>query len=111
MESVLLSPIRLDELEILIQKSVTKGLAENGVRNTQPLDEVLDIDEAAQLCKLKKNTIYDFVAKNKIPYTKPGKHLLFFRSDLMIWLASFKRNTGQDTAETEFLAANKNRIK
>ena len=54
-------------------------------------DEILTIDEVAELFKLKKSQIYYWVSDSKyidnpIPYMKVGKHLRFSRKALIKWM-------------------------
>lgn len=48
--------------------------------------EFMDIQEASNFLKLKVSTIYQFVDKNKIPFHKPTKKLLFKKSELVEWV-------------------------
>jgi excisionase family DNA binding protein len=48
--------------------------------------EFMDIQEASNFLKLKVSTIYQFVDRNKIPFHKPTKKLLFKKSELVEWV-------------------------
>lgn len=46
----------------------------------------LTIDQAAEVIRLAKSTVYGLVHRNKIPYHKSGKRVLFKKSELSEWL-------------------------
>jgi excisionase family DNA binding protein len=46
----------------------------------------LTVQQAADLIKLAKGTVYGLVHRNAIPYHKSGKRVLFKRSELESWL-------------------------
>ena len=59
-------------------------------------DEILTIDEAAALFKLKKSQFYYWVSESKyadnpIPFMKAGKHLRFSKRELIQWLKKKSR--------------------
>src|SRR5687768_8993103 len=78
---ILFSPIRIHELELLIENSVQRALQNIGI-NTQPstdADQWLDLNE---LCvylpdKPAKQTVYGWVHNSLIPYHKKSKKLFF----------------------------------
>jgi excisionase family DNA binding protein len=52
-------------------------------------EDFIKIEEAMQITKLKKNTIYKFTSLKKIPHHKQGgRFLLFKKSELETWLQS-----------------------
>jgi len=46
----------------------------------------LTVEQAADLLKLVKGSIYNLVHKNSIPFHKSGKRILFKRSELTKWM-------------------------
>ena len=50
--------------------------------------QFLTITELSELIKVKKSTIYDFVYRKKIPYTKVGNQLRFDTGLINAWLES-----------------------
>ena len=52
-------------------------------------DDVLDVRAAAQLLRLGRNTIYEMVARNKIPHRRFGRRIRFSRAAIMRWLDSW----------------------
>lgn len=59
-------------------------------------EEVLNAKQAADLLQIAMPTLYAKVSKRKIRFRKPGKHLIFYRSELMDYLNSGRRNTSQE---------------
>ena len=58
----------------------------------KPIDKILDVDQACELLKVTKITIYRKVKNNSIPHMKRGKRLLFSRIDLLKWLSQSSNN-------------------
>ena len=78
---------RIDEME------QTMGTA---VSNSDGFPEVMTMDEAASFLRMEKATLY---AKTKnIKHSKPGKHNLFLKTDLIEYL----KNNYVTTAEEQF---------
>ncbi len=46
-------------------------------------DEILTVDELAELLKVKTSWVYNGVFKKKLPYFKAGKHLRFIKSKVL----------------------------
>ncbi|MDJ1481753.1 helix-turn-helix domain-containing protein [Cytophagaceae bacterium YF14B1] len=103
MTDVLFSPIRLSDLEVLIEKSIRRVLAESNHNNES--DQWLDVDQAAEYTRSAKQTIYQQVHKSEIPHHKKGKKLYFLKSELDIWLKEGRRKTNAELSvdATKFL--------
>ncbi len=52
-------------------------------------DNVLDVEQAARLLRVGRNTIYELVGRNEIPHRRLGKQIRFSRDALMSWLGSW----------------------
>lgn len=95
MNDVLLSPLRLSELELLIEKSVTRALnkaTSPPVIGPAPDEEIpLTIAEASKFLGISKQTIYQNIAR--IPHKKRFGRLYFFRTQLTEYL-----NAGEGVA-------------
>ena len=63
--------------------------------------EYLSIDEASDMIKLGKQAIYERVMKNKIPYYKSGRKLVFKRADLVAFIESSRKTTNGNAIELE----------
>ena len=53
---------------------------------------MIGVDEACEILKLKKSTIYNYIEHNTLPHYQPGRKLLFKRSELLAWLAETKQS-------------------
>ena len=60
--------------------------------NEKQIDKILNIDEACDLLKVTRVTIYRKVHDNTIPHMKRGKKLLFSRNTLLEWLQQSSNN-------------------
>lgn len=94
MNDILFSPIRLSELEILIEKSFERVLSKANIIKSTPssTSDIIFIDEVCRLTNLKRATIYALMSKGKIPnHKQPGqKKLLFSRTEILNWLTNSK---------------------
>ena len=54
------------------------------------MPEILNVDEAAELLRLKKSTVYFYVESRRLPHLKVGGKLLFEKSALLEWLLSHR---------------------
>jgi excisionase family DNA binding protein len=59
----------------------------------------LDLDEAAALLKMHKQTVRSRAIAGKIPAAKPGKCWVFIKEDLINWLRSQYDISQQDVAQ------------
>lgn len=50
------------------------------------IDDVLDVEGAARLLRMGRNTIYELVGRNEIPHRRLGKQIRFSRAAIMRWL-------------------------
>ena len=97
MNDILFIPIRLDELEILIENSLNKVLKQNGVvqkNEPQKIEpDIVDIKQASELLNLAIPTIYGLVSRREIISYKRARKLYFKKSELLQWIQSGKRNS------------------
>lgn len=70
----------------------------------------MSVQEAADLLKVKPSTIYYYAENNKIPYTKKGKLIVFFKDELLKWQEA-GRNTARVFTQEEVHAEVMNNIK
>ncbi|SHK60695.1 DNA binding domain-containing protein, excisionase family [Maribacter aquivivus] len=68
----------------------------------------VDINEASVFVKKSKYTLYGKVSRNEIPFHKRGKHLYFFKSELITWLKTGKQEdkTSVQNEVDEYLLKN-----
>lgn len=100
MNDILMSPIRLNELDILIQNSVRKVLGEiiPPISNSDK-DEFLTVDEAAAFLKVKRPTIYGYLYNKAIPSLKKRGRVYFKKSALVDWVNEGQRMTRQEISQ------------
>ena len=98
MTDILLSPIRLSELETLIKNSVTQAIEaqtkDRFFSSPAPQDILFDVIELANYLKCKADTIYANI--DKYPRIKDGKSWKFFKSEIDNYL---KKNRVKTKAE------------
>ena len=116
MNDILLTPLRLNELESLIRNSVQSALDKivfPANSTAVPHNQILNITEAAEMIKLSVPIVYGLVSRAEIPYSKRGKRLYFLSDELVRWIKTGRAETKKDIADRtdEFLATQKSRRK
>lgn len=99
MKNILLTPIRLDELENLIENSVTKALRKNAITNTRnqsDTNQLFNVKEAAKFLNLSVQTIYLMVSRGDIPVNKKNHRLYFLKSELTDWIKQGRKLTNDE---------------
>jgi len=89
---VVFIPIRLAELESLIEKSVHKALNDH-IHSENELPDIGGVELAMKITNYKKQTIYQMVSAHRIPYIKRGGKLFFSKHDLFNWLQEGRNGT------------------
>lgn len=56
-------------------------------------EELLSIQQVSQLVHLQVPTLYAYVHKREIPFSKKGKRLYFSRSEIIEWIKQGKHNS------------------
>ena len=92
-ENILLSSIRLTDIEAIIENSVRRAFS--AIDNKKSEDEILTLDEACEFLKLQRATVYSMTSKREIPFIKKSKKLYFSKPDLTAWLKSSARKVKQ----------------
>ena len=95
MTDILFSPIRLNELETLIQNSVARALKaqQNSKKDSDVQSELLTIKQAAEFLSLAVPTIYSKVSRGELPVMKREKRLYFSRQELIEYLKAGRKKT------------------
>jgi excisionase family DNA binding protein len=91
MQTSIIIQLTTEELELLIQSSVKKALAELKEFNQESASDVwLGINELCEYHpdKPTKPTVYGWVNAGTIPVHKGGKKLRFLKSEIDKWLKS-----------------------
>jgi len=73
--------------------------------------QLLTIEEASEVLRLSRSTIYTYVAREAIPYAKIGSHVRFNADELEKWVS--ERSHGKlsaiaDTSHENGVPVNKN---
>jgi len=86
------------DLEATLLRALSKMNLSNSLVEES---EILTIQEAADLLKLAKQTLYQLCNKRAVPYYKKNKRLYFKRSELLDWIDEGKQQTQSELdAET-----------
>jgi excisionase family DNA binding protein len=59
-------------------------------------DQLLTIEQAANFLNLSVPTLYGYVHKAEIPFSKPAKRLYFSKQELINWIKSGRRKTNTE---------------
>lgn len=114
MNDVLLSPLRLSELESLIEKSVTRAFQLNSQTGTaltnQGTDDILTVPEVAEFLTVSIPTIYALTSKGDIPCFKRGRRVYFSKEEVIKFLKKGRKKTNTEImAEAEAYTNKKGR--
>lgn len=95
MTDILMSPIRLHELEALILKCV-RAVLEEGSESSAPKqnpDRKLSINQLREYLPEKpaRQTIYGWVSARRVPFQKHGSKLFFIQSEIDAWLENSRQ--------------------
>ncbi|TKC00178.1 helix-turn-helix domain-containing protein [Pedobacter cryophilus] len=71
----------------------------NQEKSTPQEDQILNIQQAAELIKLSVPTIYGLVQRSAIPVSKQGKRLYFSKDELINWIKLGRKKTAQEINE------------
>lgn len=94
MTDILFTPIRLNELETLIQHSVERGIKayfEANKEEKKEEEKFLTVQQAAEFLNLTVPTMYSKVSKGELPVMKRGKRLYFSSIQLMEYIKEGSR--------------------
>lgn len=95
MQAVTIIQTTPEELQKLISDTIRSAFFEREKPNTCN-DEPLTIQEAADLLNLSVQTLYGYVSKRQIPFSKPGKRLFFNRAELLLWVKEGRQKTTKE---------------
>jgi len=111
MNEILMSTIKLNELDDLIQNSVRKVLVEQGldhtIKDVQSNNVPIDIKEASKIIGLSVPTLYGLVHRREIPVHKRRGKLLFFRQELIDWVKAGRRMTNEEIRQNAYCSLQK----
>lgn len=102
MNDVLLSPIRLKELEALISNSIEKALNKQNRFPEKEEGKFLTVQQAADFLDLTPPTIYSKVSRGELPFMKRSKRLYFSKEELKTYIKAGREKTNDEVlAEAE----------
>ncbi len=89
-------------VSLLIEKvDLLTMLLETKTNNTNAIsDKPMSITEAAKFVNLTVPTLYGFVSKRTIPFSKIGKRLYFTETELAAWIQSGRKKTCTEISDT-----------
>ena len=88
---------KVDSLEQLLKSQQT-------IISQAPSDRPMSITEAAKFVNLTVPTLYGFVSKRTIPFSKVGKRLYFSEVELTSWIQSGRKQTRDELINTPKVA-------
>ncbi len=66
--------------------------------------EVLTAEEAAEFLRVDRKTVYEYVARRKIPHQRLGRRIILSRSALLAWIAAGPGSPSARTASAPALS-------
>lgn len=98
---------RLEDKVDALTELVTKLSAQLYARaDKPPTEDFIGTETACEILHLSSSRIYALVQEGRIPFYKPGKSLLFLKSELLDWLKQSRRS-GQQSIEEQMAAMTK----
>lgn len=70
------------------------------IEKTEPMDRLLNIDEACTFLHLEKPTVYSKVSRGELPHMKKGKRLYFSKQSLHDYIYSGRVKTNEELKES-----------
>lgn len=97
MEKLILTSLSTEELKSLIMDCLREyGLTLPIIDNSK---EILTIDEACTMLGIARQTMYGKTSKNRIPFYKEGKRILFKRTELESYITNSRVRTLDELSE------------
>lgn len=83
-----------DALFNLLTKKKEEVIIEPSVNDNIGIDTLLDLIEELTGHRTARQTIYGYINRRTIPYSKRGKRLVFSRSQILLWLENGRSMQG-----------------
>ena len=65
------------------------GVARGSARAAAaPVEPLLTADDAAELLRVRRSTVYELARNRRLPHVKVGRRVLFVRADLAAWIVT-----------------------
>lgn len=99
MENIVFTQLTILEVRNILREEVRQALREFSQSNikSNPDNDLLNIQEVAEMLNLAIPSIYGLVHRRQIPYIKRGKKLIFEKSQVEEWLKNGRQKTVYDT--------------
>ena len=95
---------------LLLEKvDLLEQLLKSQQNTSAPSDRPMSITEAAKFLNLSVPTLYGFVSKRTIPFSKLGKRLYFSEAELTTWVKSGRKQTCTEIASQPALVLMNNK--
>lgn len=97
-------------VSLLLEKvDFLEQLLKSQQNTSAPSDRPMSITEAAKFLNLSVPTLYGFVSKRTIPFSKLGKRLYFSEAELTSWVKSGRKQTCTEIASQPALVLMNNK--
>lgn len=87
---------KVDSLEQLL-------ISQQTIISQAPSDKPMSINEAAKFVNLTVPTLYGFVSKRTIPFSKIGKRLYFSETELTSWIQTGRQLTRDELTSSPII--------
>ena len=97
-----MSEITFNELPKVVSEiynklnSIERLLLQKTPNSIREADKIMNLQQAAEMLNLTKQTIYGLVHESKIPVSKKGRRLYFSKLELLAWIKSGRRKTHEE---------------
>ncbi|MEP6465849.1 MAG: helix-turn-helix domain-containing protein [Parafilimonas sp.] len=98
MENLVFTQLSISEIRQLFRQELQTYFDNKPQTVAKDIDELLSIQQAADLIKLSVATIYGLVSRSEIPVSKKGKRLYFSQQELTEWIKAGRKKTIAETA-------------
>ncbi len=90
-------------------ENIERLLLEKSNERQPEADQLLTVQQAAEILCLSVPTIYGLVSKAEIPVSKKGKRLYFSKQELIAWIKTGRKKTLEEIASEadNYLQSNK----
>ena len=100
MENVIFTQLSIPEIRQLFRQELETYFATQKQGNTNQLEpeQLLTVQQAAELLNLSVPTLYGYTQRAEIPVCKRGKRLYFSKQSLFEWIKDGRKKTLAETA-------------
>lgn len=97
MEQTVFLSLTRQEFEKAIREQVRAVLSTTPQKSTTEKEsEILNIEDVAKLLMISKARVYHLTSNRLLPFSKRGRRLIFFRSEILDWIKQGKIPTQQE---------------